>query len=349
MRLTAPSRRTRSSLGRGRNEGDNASPPGAPGRRAADRRAAVRLVAPRHDGLGARTRRQLDHARDRGLPAAAGAGVRPDLLSPRRLGAALGHRVSRRSPQCLHPRSRLRRRRRDDALRPQKRGGGSRSGQTGLVLQHVPAVSHGAARHHRDRRCLQHFRVSRDFVAVDLRADRARQGPAGAGRRLPVSDHGHDRRDLLRDRHRAPLSRYGQPQHPRHCRAPRADGGGELAARACRAGLPHRRHLAEAGTVSAACVASERLRLRTVLRHGVPGGDGHEGCRLRAAAPVLFGVWRCHQLQESARLGSDARAVRRGHVHRLAARDLRAERQADAGLLLVGPNRLHHARHQPGE
>ena len=116
--------------------------------------------------------------------------------------------------------------------------------QAGLVLQHVPAVPDRAARHHRHRRCLQHFRVSRDLVAVDLRADRARQRPAGAGRRLPVSDHGHDRRDLLRHRHRPALSRHRQPQHARHRRAPRAGGGGELAARACRAGLPHRRHLA---------------------------------------------------------------------------------------------------------
>ena len=66
-------------------------------------------------------------------------------------------------------------------------------------------------------------------VAVDLRAHRARPGPARAGRRLPVPDHGHDRRHFivigigllylmtgtlnLADHGR----RIGVVQHPRRC------------------------------------------------------------------------------------------------------------------------------------
>jgi hypothetical protein len=71
-------------------------------------------------------------------------------------------------------------------------------------------------------RCLQHLRLPRNLLAVELCADSAGARPPRAHRRLPVPDHGQHRRHLHRHRHRLPLpdDRHAQPRrhgvaHPR--------------------------------------------------------------------------------------------------------------------------------------
>ncbi len=127
--------------------------------------------------------------------------------------------------------------------------------------------------------------------------------PARAARGLPVSDHGHDRRDLLRDRHRPALSRHRQPQHRRHRRAPRTGSGPVTRAPiVAGAGLPHRRHQPEARAVSAARLAAQRLRLRALLRDRVPGRHRDQGRDLPAGALLLLGLRRRHRLPRPAGL-----------------------------------------------
>ena len=116
------------------------------------------------------------------------------------------HRVPGRHRQRPDPRPRLGRRRRRSrpsraaASPPKSRTTGS-PGSTPCTSVALAGLL-GIADH---RRRLQRLRLPRDIVAVELRADRHRPRPAGAGRRLPVPDHGHHRRDLLRHRRRPPL------------------------------------------------------------------------------------------------------------------------------------------------
>ena len=159
------------------------------------------------------------------------------------------------------------------------------------VLHDVRAVPGGTARHHDHRRRVQHLRVPRDLVALDLRADRARARPPGAVRRVPVPDHGHDRRHLHRHRRRPALPDDRHAQPGRHgarlraiCGAPRP----VLAALAfLTVGI-----LAQARAVPAASVAAQRLRLRAVGGVRVPRGHRDQGGGLRAAALLLLRVRR---------------------------------------------------------
>jgi multicomponent Na+:H+ antiporter subunit D len=83
------------------------------------------------------------------------------------------------------------------------------------------------------------------------------------------------------------------------------------------AGLPHRRHLAEAGLVSAAPVAAQRLRLRAVGSVGLPRCHCHQGFGLRAAALLLLGVRGNRRLPAPADAGPDAATGAGRHVRRL--------------------------------
>ena len=149
--------------------------------------------------------------------------TRADLVSHRRLGAALGHRISRRCAQRLRAGAGLGGRRRDHAVRAPHRSP-SRSTRTGRPGSTACTCSASTG--------LLGIAITGDafnaFVfleissLVDLRADRARPRPAGAAGRVPVPDHGHDRRDLLRHRRRPALSADRQPQHGRHRGAARS-------------------------------------------------------------------------------------------------------------------------------
>ena len=109
-----------------------------------------------------------------------------DLLSPRRLGPVARHRIPHRRAQRPDPGPGLRRSaRRDHAVRAPLSVAAEIDARPGrLVLHHVSAVARGPARHHDHRRRLQRFRLSRDLVAVELRADRARPRSARARRRV---------------------------------------------------------------------------------------------------------------------------------------------------------------------
>ncbi len=157
--------------------------------------------------------------------AVAGAVLRADLVSPRRLGAAMGHRVSRRCIERVRARPGIRGRRRDHAVCAPLNRVRDRRLAGGVVLLHVSALPDRIARHRDHGRCLQRVRVSRDFLALDLCADRARFGPPRPDRGVSVSDHGDDRRDLLRDRRRPALSPHRHAQHGGYGGAARATLG----------------------------------------------------------------------------------------------------------------------------
>ena len=126
-----------------------------------------------------------------------------------------------------------------------------------------------------------------------LCADRARPRSPRAAGCLSVPDHGHDRRDLLCDRHRLALSAHRQPQYRRHRRPARPTlGRSNPARRSSRARVHHRRHQPQAGAVPAARLAAERLCLCAVLGDRVPVGDRDQGRGLSADPLLLLGLRR---------------------------------------------------------
>ena len=96
--------------------------PGSAGRHSTSRCRTDGFPAPRHRGMGPCRHRHLADARHRRRIALASAAGRADLLSPRRLAAAVGHRVPRRSPERVRAGARFGGQRRDDAVRAPQRG-----------------------------------------------------------------------------------------------------------------------------------------------------------------------------------------------------------------------------------
>src|SRR6056297_577180 len=156
---------------------------------AADRRPDMRIDARTYRTVATRLPGCADVAadhRDRAARLVAG----ENLLPVRQLAAADRHRIPRRRSQwpggaAGRGGSQFR-----ASLGPhhqQLRG----TGTPGHFLRVVPAGVCGLDGDHADRRCVQRVRVSGNFVAIDLCADRARLGPARTPGLVPLPDHGH--------------------------------------------------------------------------------------------------------------------------------------------------------------
>ena len=150
---------------------------------------------------------------------------RHDLLCDRQLAAAVGHRVPRRPAQRVRAGARVGHRGGRASVQPRQHRDGGRAAAALPLLHDVRALPGRPAGHHDHRRRLQHLRVPRGVVALDLRADRARARPARARGLVPVPDHGHDRRDLHRHRHRLAVPDDGHAEPGRHGPAPGGRAG----------------------------------------------------------------------------------------------------------------------------
>ena len=158
---------------------------------------------------------------------------------------------------------------------------------------------------------------------------------------------GYHRRHLHPDRRGHPLHAHRHPQHGGPRPPPGRNAGFPGHAHGLR--LPRHRHRSEAGDVSPAPVAAQRLCLRAVGGLRLHRGHRHQGGGIRhGAIPV-------HHLRTRIRLFRDVRAVAvhprrdyRGtvHIHRGA---VPARHQAHAGLFLRGPDRLHAGGDRTGQ
>ena len=181
-----------------------------------------------------------------------------------------------------------------------------------------------------------------DYVLIALGP-----GPPGAARRLPVPDHRHHRRDLLRDRRRPPLPDDRHASTWRLIAARLGDGAETPRRRPGGARLHHRRHQPEARAVPAACLAAQRLRLRAVMATVFLAATA-----TKVAIYLLAAVLSS---RSSARASIFADLPVDGGLHRpLGRRDLRRvgdrrlpdRPEADVRLFVGGADRLHHPRHR---
>ena len=215
----------------------------------------------------------------------------------RRLEPRAGLRGSRHSNYgrlSQHPAPGCRVRHRPADFRLHQTLGGHRTRRAAAVLlRALLAAGHRLARHHDHWRHFQPIRVHGDCRAVQLRADRLRQGSRLYGS-LQLSHHGHHGRLPVPARRWLHLCQERHAQHRRRVRLhPRA---WPIAGSVRRLRADPARCLGEDGFLPVSRLAAQRIRTWANGQHRDTGPPGHEGCHLRDAAHHGHGVF--HQIYQ---------------------------------------------------